>query len=129
MTLDARATVLAFVEAFGRGDLDALGRLLADDFVGHVTTADGDTRAADRAAYLASVEAMDVGSAGLRLHVPDIVEVEAGRVLVLVEVHAARRGRTLHNFSGQLVGVRAGRVVDLWMTDALPRESDEFWSA
>jgi hypothetical protein len=57
------------------------------------------------------------------------VEVEPGRVLVMVEVHAARRGRTLHNFSGQLASVRAGRITSLWMVDALPAASDRFWSA
>ena len=41
MTDDARNTLTSFVDAFGRGDLDALTALLADDFVGHVTTADG----------------------------------------------------------------------------------------
>jgi ketosteroid isomerase-like protein len=72
---------------------------------------------------------MDVGTANLRLAVANVVEVEPGRVLVMVEVHAERGGRTLHNFSGQLLTVRDGRVTDLWMTDALPEESDRFWSA
>ena len=45
---EAVATVLAFVEAFGSNDLDALAAVLADDFGGHVTTADGGTRTVDR---------------------------------------------------------------------------------
>ena len=40
ITDDAQNTLTSFVDAFGRGDLDALTALLADDFVGHVTTAD-----------------------------------------------------------------------------------------
>jgi hypothetical protein len=47
----------------------------------------------------------------------------------MVEVHAARRGLTLHNFSGQLAAVRDGTITELWMVDALPEESDRFWSA
>jgi ketosteroid isomerase-like protein len=129
MASGAVATVTAFVEAFERNDLDALREVLAEDFTGHVTTADGGAREVDRDSYVASVRAMDVGSAALRLTVPNRVEVEPGRVLVLVEVHAARGGRTLHNFSGQLLTVRDGRVTDLWMVDALPEESDRFWSA
>jgi ketosteroid isomerase-like protein len=126
---DARTTVAAFVDAFGRGDLDAIRSVLAADFVGHVTTADGGVREVDREGYVASVAAMDVSTANLRLDVPNVVEVEPGRVLVMVEVHAARRGLTLHNFSGQLAAVRDGTITELWMVDALPEESDRFWSA
>jgi ketosteroid isomerase-like protein len=129
MANDAPATVHSFLETFRRGDLDALEALLADDFVGHVTTAEGGVRDVDRAEYVASVRAMDVGSANLELDVPNLVEIEPGRILVMVEVHAARGGRTLHNFSGQLVTVGDGRVTSVWMVDALPEESDRFWSA
>jgi ketosteroid isomerase-like protein len=125
---DARTTVAAFVDAFGRGDLDAMRSVLAADFVGHVTTADGGVREVDREGYVASVAAMDVSTANLRLDVPNVVEVEPGRVLVMVEVHAARRGLTLHNFSGQLAAVRDGTITELWMVDALPEESDRFWA-
>jgi ketosteroid isomerase-like protein len=129
MAGDAVATVTEFVDAFGRNDPDALLAVLADDFTGHVTTADGGTREVDRDGYAASVRAMDVGTANLQLTVPNVVEVGPGRVLVMVEVHAARGGRTLHNFSGQLLTVRDGRVTDLWMVEALPEQSDRFWSA
>ena len=128
MAMSAREIVDDFIGTFGRADLDGMRVLLADDFVGHVTTADGGVREVDRDAYLASVQAMDVGSANLRLTVPNVVEVEPGRVLVMVEVHATRDGRTLHNFSGQLATVRDGRITSLWMVDALPEESDTFWA-
>ena len=39
-----------------------------------------------------------------------------------------RRGRTLHNHAAFLARVRQGRVTELWMVDALPADSDEFWS-
>jgi ketosteroid isomerase-like protein len=127
--VDARAAVAAFMEAFGRADLDGMREVMADDFVGHVTTADGGVRDVDRDGYVESVRGMDVGTANLRLDVPNVVEVAPGRVLVMVEVHASRGGRTLHNFSGQLATVRDGRLTELWMVDALPEESDRFWSA
>jgi len=126
---DPKAAVTKFVDAFRRADLDALHGALADDFAGHVTTADGGVRTVDRDGYVASVAAMDVPTANLRLDVPNIVEVEPGRVLVMVEVHAERGGRTLHNFSGQLATVRGGAITELWMVDTLPEESDRFWSA
>jgi hypothetical protein len=70
---------------------------------------------------------MDVPTAHLRLDIPNVVEIEPGRVLVMVEVHAQRDGRTLHNFSGQLATVVDGKLSEIWMVDALPAESDDFW--
>ena len=130
MTADADATVvLAFVRAFERGDLTALADLLGDGFVGRITTADGGVRAVDRDGYLESVRSMDVVRAHLRVDVPNVVVVEPGRVLVMVEVHARKGDRSLHNFSGQLATVVDGTLTELWMVDALPSESDEFWSS
>jgi hypothetical protein len=92
---DARAAVIGFIRAFERGDVDSLGDLLSGDFVGHVTTADGGVRDVDRSEYLEAVRAMDVRSASLRLDVPNIVDVEPGRVLAMVEVHAQRGNAVL----------------------------------
>jgi ketosteroid isomerase-like protein len=120
-------TLTRFADAFSRGDVASLAALLAEDFVGHVTTADGTARTVDRDGYIQSVRAMDVESAHLQLAVPNAVEIAPGQVLAMIEVHAARRGMTLHNFSGQLARVRDGRLTELWMVEALPDESARFW--
>jgi ketosteroid isomerase-like protein len=124
----ANSTVHRFVRAFEAGDLASLGDLLADDFVSHVTAADGGVRDLDRAHYLDAVRAMDVTSASLKLDVPTSVDVGAGRVLVMVEVHAQRGDAVLHNFSGQLATVVDGKLTELWMVEALPAVSERFWS-
>jgi hypothetical protein len=47
----------------------------------------------------------------------------------MVEIRAGRGGRELHNFGAFLSRIDGeGRIVDLWMVDALPAYSDEFWS-
>jgi ketosteroid isomerase-like protein len=125
---DAKAAVTSFLRAFEKGDLRALEGLLTEDFVGHITTADAGIRQVDRGGYVSGVRSMDVRSADLRLAVPNMVEVEPGRVLVMVEVHAQRGRSVLHNFSGQLATVTDGKLNELWMVEALPAESDAFWS-
>jgi ketosteroid isomerase-like protein len=125
---DAKAAVTSFLRAFEKGDLRALEGLLTEDFVGHITTADAGMRQVDRGGYVSGVRSMDVRSADLRLAVPNMVEVEPGRVLVMVEVHAQRGRSVLHNFSGQLATVTGGKLSELWMVEALPAESDAFWS-
>lgn len=124
----AREIALAFVSAAEKGDVDAMRELMSDGFVGHVTTAEGGSRKTDRGQYLDSITQMDVGSAGLRLTITDTVDVEPGLVMFLVEVHAERGERRLHNHSGQLARIEKGRISELWMVDALPGESDAFWA-
>jgi ketosteroid isomerase-like protein len=122
MADDAKAAVSGFLRAFERGDLRSLAELLTEDFVGHITSADAGIRKVDRDGYVAAVRSMDVRSANLRLEVPNIVEVEPGRVLVMVEVQAQRGPSVLHNFSGQLATVTDGKLSELWMVEAsLPR--------
>ena len=126
---EAESVARAFLDAFASADLDALRGWMSDDFVALVTTSDGGTRTATADDYVASVAAMDVPTAGLDLALKDVTAIGPGQVLVMVEVHASRRGRTLHNFSGQLATVRNGRITHLSMVDARPEESDAFWSA
>jgi hypothetical protein len=121
--------VRAFVAAIAANDLAAARALLTDSFIGYVTTADGGTREADADAYVASLEAMDIPTADLRLDIKDATGFDPRTVLVMVEVHAERGGRSLHNFSGQLATVADGRIDKLWMVDAKPLESDRFWAS
>ena len=46
----------------------------------------------------------------------------------MVEIRAEREGRALHNFAAFLTRVVDGQVRQIWMVDALPAYSDEFWS-
>ena len=123
-------TVVDLVQAFAGGDSAAVKSRLADGLVAHVTQSDGSTRqVVGSANYAAIVDAMDPLSANLQMEIPQITTIEPGLVMAMFEVHAARYGRRLHNFSGQLFRFD-GEVIDrIWMVEALPRESDEFWSA
>ncbi len=117
-----------FVAAAQSGDTASMRSLMDDQFVGYITTAEAGVRSANRDEYVASIEAMDVGSAALRLDVPNIVAIPPDGVLAMIEVHAHRSGQSLHNFSGQLGRFTNGRLRELWMVEALPARSDEFWS-
>lgn len=46
----------------------------------------------------------------------------------MVEIHARRGDRSLHNFAAHLVRVSDGRITELRMVDAKPADSDAFWS-
>lgn len=118
------------LDAFSGADLEGMRSLLADDLVAYVTNADGGMDRVDGAAeYLSRVRAMDLSSARFSVTLTQVpVVVDAENVLAMVEIRAARRGKSLHNFAAHMLRIRAGRVVGWWMTDAKPAESDEFWS-
>lgn len=122
--------VIDLVQDFARGDSASVRGRLSDGLIAHVTEPDGSTReVVGPQAYADAVDWMDPASAGLWMDVPQITTIDGGLVLAMFEVHAARYGRTLHNFSGQLFRFDGDLVDRIWMVEALPKESDEFWAA
>jgi len=114
-------------ESYGEGDLDGFRGMLADDLTAYVTNADaGFDELRGRNEYMNRLP--DLYAAGGRLRVTQVLPVDADRVLTMVEIRAERNGRELHNFAAFLAEVGDGRVMTLWMVDALPAYSDEFWS-
>lgn len=121
---------IAFIKAFEQADLAKLRELMAEDVINHVTTREGTSNALKgREAYIESVKAMDIPSAKLNMSIPQILTIEPGRVLVMVEVKAERDGKTLHNFAGLLCNIQEGVITQTWMVEALPEGSDEFWKS
>jgi ketosteroid isomerase-like protein len=125
------AIVERFLAAFSSADTAAMRDLLAPDLVAWVTNADGEMdRVEGRDGYLERIEAMDLPAARFRVELTQPpVPVGPDLVLALVEVHAARGGRTLHNFAAHLLRLPDGRIAEWWMADAKPSESDAFWAS
>jgi ketosteroid isomerase-like protein len=117
----------ALVEAYDRGDLAAVVGALADDLVAYVTTADGAAdRVEGRQAYLARLP--DLGAAGGSAAVTQVLEVDERHALAMVEVRAGRGDERLHNHAAFLARVEGRRITRLWMVEAQPSHSDQFWS-
>ena len=126
-TTGSGALVRGFFAAYGTGDLDAVRSALAEDLVAYVTNAEGGADVVHgREPYMRRLP--DLPAAGGSLEVTQVLEVDAQDVLVMVELRARREGRDLHNFAAFLARVREGNVSHLWMVEALPAYSDEFWS-
>lgn len=124
------AIVERFLAAFGTAETAAMRELLAPDLVAWVTNADGEMdRIEGRDGYLERIEAMDLPAARFRVELTQPpVPVKPDLVLALVEVHAERDGRTLHNFAAHLLRLEDDQIAEWWMADAKPAESDAFWA-
>jgi hypothetical protein len=116
------------IAAYDAGDRDAMRPLLAADMVGYVTNAKGgvdEVRGAS--AYLARVPSGD--DATFSAEATQVVAVSPSQVLAMVAIKAERNGKSLHNHAGFLVRYdSAGLIDEVWMVDAQPAYSDEFWS-
>jgi ketosteroid isomerase-like protein len=125
---DPCAAIRSFLDAYGVGDLDAMRAALADGFVGYVTNAASQAeRVEGREAYLARLPVLATADATASM--TQTVRVAPDQALTMVEVHAQRSGRKLHNFGAFLSRHDGdGRITELWMVDAKPAYSDEFWS-
>jgi ketosteroid isomerase-like protein len=127
--MTAETTVQTLLDAFNAADFERMRSLLADDLRAYVTnSAGGVDEVSGASQYLDRVAAMDLPSAQFTVSTTQLVSVRPDLVMVMVEVHAARRGRTLHNHAAHLMFVRDGKVAEWWMVEALPAESDTFWS-
>lgn len=116
-----------FFEAYGNGDLATVRSATADELVAYVTNADGGVDVVEgRERYIERLP--DLRSAAGQLAITQIVEIAAQQVLTMVEIRASRKGRDLHNFAAFLARVRDGQVTQLWMVEAQPAHSDEFWA-
>jgi len=120
------ATLRALIDAFSAHDEPGMRATLADDLTAYITTADGGVAPVHGAdAYLRRLLALQAPS--LSVTVTQSVTVAADQALLMVEIRAERQGRTLHNYAAFLATVHASRVSELWMVEALPAYSDEFW--
>jgi ketosteroid isomerase-like protein len=116
-----------FFAAYGRGDLEATRDALTEDLTSYVTNAEGGADVVSgRDAYLGRLP--DLHAAGGSVDVTQALEVDDERVLAMVEIRASRGGRDLHNHAAFLIRFSGGRIGELWMVDALPAYSAEFWS-
>ena len=100
---------------------------LAPGLTVYVTDADGGVDRVDgREGYLQGLMALDAPELSVR--VTQTVTVAPDSTLTMVEIRAERLlGKTLHNFSAFLARIENEQIVELWMVEALPAYSAEFW--
>ena len=117
----------AFVAAYRRGDEAHMRSLLAPGIAAYVTNADAGTDlVVGPDAYIERLP--DLTGADIDLAITQSVDVAADQTLAMVQVRAHRKGRDLHNYAAFLARVVEGQIAELWMVDAQPAYSDEFWA-
>ena len=125
----AESIARELIEAFCAADTGRMRLLLADDLRAYITNREGGVDKVGAEEYLRRVAAMDLPSARLRLAITQVIVPRPEMVIAMVEVNAARGGRMLHNHAAHCLFLRDGLVAEWWMVEALPAESEAFWSS
>jgi uncharacterized protein len=116
-------------DAFGKGDLDALRGLFADDIVWHVggnSQLSGDYKGQGEVmGWLGKNAELSGGS--LRVEPHDILANDEHGV-ALITVSAQREGKSLNDNAVQVVHISGGRITESWLHPGDQQAVDEFWS-
>jgi len=125
----AESIARELIEAFCAADTPRMRSLLAGDLRAYITNREGGVDEVGAEEYLRRVAAMDLPGAQFTLAITQAVAPGPEMVIAMVEVNASRGGRTLHNHATHCLFVRDGLVAEWWMVEALPAESEAFWSS
>ena len=116
-------------DAFGRGDMDALRELFADDVVWHFPGKGqlaGDYRGKEEVLGFLG-KSFELSGGTLRLEIHDVLANDE-HVAVLSTLSAERGGRSFRSNGVQVLHIVDGRAVESWLHPDDQYATDEFWS-
>lgn len=103
-----------FIRSFNQADFNRVERILDKDLIAYVTNEKaGVDKIQGREEYLKRIRSMDIPSAHLNIDIKQIATVAEHQVLVMVEIHAKRKEKTLHNFAAHLIKIQNNKIIEM----------------
>ncbi len=125
---DPQAVTSAFIQSFAEENVDILKSILAKDMKSYITNAEGGVNLLKgNDALIHSFQSLDVKTVKPDIQITQMVTIKVNQVMVMVEIKAKRKNKSLHNFATFLLDFDDGLINELHMVEALPAYSDEFW--
>ena len=117
-----------FIAAFERPNKERLAKICAPDIVSFITNASGGVdKVAGRDAFLQRVFSLPIGQVKPSVRITQSHVVSDTQVMIMVEVKASKKEKSLHNFAAFLLNFRNNTICELHMVEALSAYSDAFW--
>ena len=116
-------------EAFGRGDMEAVGKLFTDDVVWHFpgkSQLAGEYRGKEEVLGFLG-KSFELSGGTLKLEIHDILANDEHGT-VLTHVTGQREGKSLDDNSVQVFHIRDGKVSESWIHPGDLYAGDDFWS-
>jgi hypothetical protein len=125
------AFVLRFVRAMESSDMATVRASFDPNVRAFVTNAEGGTDLVEASEALGQRFPDFAAMAdSFRATVTQLHQIDDRTVLFMIEIQAERLGRSLHNFAAALIRLSAeGKMTEYRMVEALPADSERFWSA
>lgn len=121
-------TALDFVQAYGELDMQKIEACLADNVVAHITNKHAEVdNIVGRKAYMQRQAESNTTGVDAKLTVPQIITINTGQVMLMVNIEVTRGKKTMHNHAAFLLTVIDNKITEMWMVEALPAHSDSFW--
>lgn len=125
----AELIVTDFINSFTSGDFGKVKDLLAENVTAYITNADAKVNELKGPlAFMASIP-NDILTIKPKVAITQLLSINSNQILVMVEVKAQRKGKELHNHAAYLMNVNEDKISEIWMVEALPAYSDEFWKS
>ncbi len=94
----------------------------------YISNADGGVNVLNGSdALICSLQSLDVKIVKPSIRITQIATIKKSQVMVMIEIKAQRKNKSLHNFATFLLNFKDGLINELHMVEALPAYSDEFW--
>lgn len=124
---NAEKIVNNFILSFSSGNTEQIASFLSEKMTGYVTNAEAKAnKTVGREAFMATIPC-DIETVKPEVKITQILSVKRNLILVMVEVNAQRKGKQLHNHAAFLIRIKLKKIDEIYMVDALPKYSDEFW--
>ncbi len=117
------------IDAFGKGDLDTVQSLFADDIVWHVggnNQLSGDYKGKQEVMEWLGKNA-ELSGGTLRVEPHDVLGNDEHAV-ALITVSAQRDGESLNDNAAQVCHVAGGKITEVWLHAGDQQAVDQFWS-
>ena len=126
--LESEKVVMDFVAACAEGDEQKIKNTLDPDVINYVTNAEGDIdKLVGSTAYLERIRLMNIPKVKPQITITQILTIKPQKIMVMVEVKAQSGKRMLHNHAAFLIHLKQDKITEMWMVEALPTYSDDFW--
>lgn len=117
-----------YLASFNEINFSKMAHCFDNQLVAYVTnsTSQADTVVGSEE-FIARVKAMNMHEVDFHINLTQILSIEDDLVMVMVEVKASKNTKKLHNFATHLLKIKNNKIIKIWMVEALPAYSEEFW--
>lgn len=121
--------ITKFVAGFNSADFNLMSGVLSKNLEAHITNAEGGVNLwQGRDCFIDGIRKFDLENIAPKLYITQILDISPSQSMVMIEVKAERKGKSLHNFAAYLMFHANGEIQKMFMVEALPEYSDNFWN-